>query len=408
MHWIGNDYSNELRSVYLLNRAKNWDEFRNAMRTFISTSQNIVYADVEGNIGLYCCAGVPIRKKGDGLWVSPGWTDEYDWQGTVPFERLPHAFNPPGGEVSSANNKTVGAGYPYHISHWFDSDYRIRRIREMLREKKKHSIESFMRMHADQHSKLADDLKGDIVAAVKKAINLSPVEEKAVALLASWDNVLGKDSAAAALFDQCYLQLMKNIFADEMGEELYGEFISSEVMVSQAVERLWRHKSSAWFDDVATTGVREGFDDVVLKSFKEAVKALDEALGGNPGSWKWGKIHTLVLKHPMGEVKILDRLFCLNRGPFPVGGSFHTVCPYAYDFPAPFHANMGASQRHIFSTANWDDSLTVIPTGNSGVPASDYYCDQSELYVNNEYHSDYMSRPLVEKGAKYTMKITGK
>jgi penicillin amidase len=124
--------------------------------------------------------------------------------------------------------------------------------------------------------------------------------------------------------------------------------------------------------------------------------------------WHWGKIHTLTLEHPLGSVKILDLLFNFNRGPYEVGGSFHTVSPYSYKFNAPFKVNHGASQRHIFPVNNWDESLTVIPTGISGVPASKHYCDQTKLYVSGKYHSDYVSRDLIEKNAKYKMVVTGR
>jgi penicillin amidase len=107
-------------------------------------------------------------------------------------------------------------------------------------------------------------------------------------------------------------------------------------------------------------------------------------------------------------VKILDWLFGFNSGPYEVGGSSHTVCPYSYPEGAPFAVTWGASHRHIYSLADWDESLTVIPTGVSGIPASAHYCDQTELYVSSEYHADYFSRDLVEKNAKYRMIIRGK
>ena len=108
----------------------------------------------------------------------------------------------------------------------------------------------------------------------------------------------------------------------------------------------------------------------------------------------------------MGRVKLLDKLFNLNRGPFEVGGSFHTVCPYSYSFRNPFAVIYGASHRHIYSTADWDQSQSIIPTGTSGIPASPYYCDQTELYLQNKYHNDFVTKELVVNNAKYTMVIS--
>ena len=408
MHWIGNEYSNELRTVYLLNRAKNWDDFRNAVKTFISVSQNVIYTDREGNTGLYCSAGIPIRKKGDGISIYPGWTDEYEWKGIVPFEQRPHSYNPKNGFVSSANNKTVANSYPYYISHWFDLPHRIDRIREMLTEREKLSVDDFKRMHVDHRSKLVAEMKADIIAAIRENPSPTRLEKRSLELFSAWDGVMEKEGAAPAIFEKLYVTLIKNAFADEMGEELYREFISQRIVPKYAMKQIWERRSSRWWDDVNTSDKRETFTDTVQKSFREAVAWLEEELGGNPEKWEWGKIHTLTLRHPMGSVAILDFLFNLNRGSYEVGGSFHTVSPYSYSFKNPFDVTDGASHRHIFVPNNWDESLTVIPTGNSGIAASDYFCDQTDLYVNGRYHHDYFSRELVEKNARYRMVIRGK
>ncbi len=404
MHWAGNDLSNEARAVYLLNRASNWEEFREAVRSFRALSQNIIYADVDGNIGLYCCAGIPIRKLGIG--VVPGETDEYDWQGYVPFEELPHVFNPPSGVVSSANNKSAVDEYPYYISYLFDPGYRIDRIREMLAEKERLSVEDFCRMQADVRSKLAEKMMDDLLAAVKKLEDFSPAEIQALMLLESWDRRMTADSAATVLFEWLYGLLQKNLIEDELGADLGGAYI--RLFAMQYMENIVADKSAASIDDVRTADIRENFVDIVQKSFRQAVADLEKEQGRDPALWRWGRSHRLRLDHPMGTVRLLDRLFHLNRGPFPVGGSSHTVCPYVYVMGDGFDSRFGASHRHIYNLANWDDSLTIIPTGESGIPASPFYCSQTELYVENKYHSDYVSRELIEKNARFKMTIRGK
>lgn len=408
MRWIGNDYSDELRTVYLLNRAENWDQFKDAMRTFISVSQNTVYADVDGNIGLYCAAGIPIRKGGESCAILPGWTDEYDWQGIVPFEELPHNFNPENGLVSSANNKTVGEEYPYYISRWFALPYRIDRIREMLTERDKFSIEDFKRMQTDLKSKLVEKIRDSIVSEVIRSEELSDLERQTLQILSSWEGVLVPTSLEAAVFEKFLGLLLKNVFLDELGEELYAEFISSQLLYEYAVHHFFGEKDSLWCDDVGTEGVKETFASIIQKSFKDAVSALKADFGSDPKGWQWGKLHRLTLIHPLGRVKLLDRLFKFNSGPYEVGGSYHTVCNYSYPFRDPFGVTVGASHRHIYSLGNWDESLTVIPTGVSGIPASPHYCDQTKLYVENQYHPDYFSRDLIQKNAMYRMVIKGK
>jgi penicillin amidase len=408
MRWIGNDYSDELRTVFLLNRAGNWDEFKDAMRTFISVSQNTVYADVDGNIGLYCAAGVPIRKGGESCAILPGWTDEYDWQSMVPFEELPHSFNPENGFVSSANNKTVGEEYPHYISRWFALPYRIDRIREMLAEKDKFSIEDFKRIQGDHRSELVEMIRDSIVFEIDESEDLTDLERNTLEMLSSWDGVLVPASPEAAVFEKFLGILLKNVFLDEMGEELFAGFISSPLLYEYAVHHFFGEKDSLWCDDVGTGGVTETFASIVQKSFKDAVSALKADLGSDPRGWRWGKLHRLTLVHPLGSVKLLDWLFKFNSGPYEVGGSYHTVCNYSYLFRDPFNVTVGASHRHIYSLGNWDESITVIPTGVSGIPASPHYCDQTKPYIENRYHSDYFSRDLVQTNAKYRMVIKAK
>jgi penicillin amidase len=407
MRWIGNDYSNELRSVYLVNRAGNWDEFKEAMSTFISVSQNTVYADVDGNIGLYCCAGVPVRKDGDSNVIFPGWTDEYDWQGIVPFAELPHSLNPERGYESSANNRTTREDYPHYISNWFFPPTRIERIREMLQEKELFSVADFQKMHADQKSKLVERIKPIILAQLEKSENWSDIEKQAFDVFASWDGILAINSPEASIFEKFLGLFAENLLQDEMGDELFFDFLGSGLLRDFTIDNVMAAKDSLWIDDINTPDHKETFTDIVQKSFRDTVAFLKEHHGRNTDNWQWGKIHRLTLAHPLGSVKILDWLFGFNSGPYEVGGSSHTVCPYSYPDNAPFDVTWGASHRHIYNLANWDESLTVIPTGVSGIPASPHYCDQTQLYVENAYHPDYFSRGLVEKNAKYRMIIRG-
>ena len=403
MRWIGNEFSDEVYSVYWLNRAGNWEEFKQAAKYFFSVSQNINYADVDGNIGLYYCAGVPIRK-GKGFFVFPGETDEYDWTGFIPFEELPHVYNPESGYVSSANNRATDETYPYYISQWFLPPHRIERIHEMLEAKEKLSIDDFKSMHSDLHSTLVDDILGDIVGELKDMEDLSTAEKKALELLMSWPGELTEASAATSIFEKMQYHLTKNLIQDELGDELLGEILGNRTLYLNLLVKIFRTKESLWCDDVSRADSEEDFSQVVQKSFRDTVQDLVTNRGEDPEDWEWGKIHKLHLDHPIGSVKILDRVFRLNRGPFPVGGSNHTVCPFSYSFKT-FVSKSGASHRHIYSLANWDESWTVIPTGVSGVPASPHYCDQTSLYLKNQYHHDYINRNLIERSAFYVTKI---
>jgi penicillin G amidase len=404
MRWLGNEFSNEMEGVYKLNRAGNWEEFREAASNFVSVSQNINYADVDGNIGLQTAAGIPVRE-GKGVFVVSGEDDRYDWRGLVPFDELPFTYNPASGFVVSANNRTVSDHYPYHISHWFDQSARYDRIRQMLMEKDKLSVDDFKRMLSDKRSMLTERMLPGLLVELQEMPQPTRNERMAYEMLREWDRLHRPDSPEALVFEKFYNRFLENVLLEGMGEDLYMEFVGDKILVRNLVDQVWTRRESAWLaGDKSFTGPGS-FRDIVHKSFYESIEWLELNHGPNPGRWAWGDVHTLTIGHPLGSVRLLDRVFKFNRGPFSPGGSFHTVCPYSYNYTDPFIIRHGASQRHIYSTANWDNSFTVIPTGISGIPASDHYCDQTRLYINDEFNPDLFSPREVEKAAVYRMRF---
>jgi len=405
MRWLGNEESNEIQSVYLLNRASNWNDFRNALRGFVSVNQNAVYADAKGNIGLQSTIGIPIRE-GDRALVYPGDTTRYDWKGLVPFDELPNVYNPECGYVASANCKTAPADYPYYISDWYILPYRMDRIVEMLKEKDKLSAEDFKRMQGDQKSKMAEKFTAYFLAHLPAKNDWSPSEKAVLGMMQQWDYNLRKERPEALVFEKWYYLTGVNLVKDQMDSLMLKEFTGNKEFFQNFMENMLVLPSDDWADDVTTRGVKEFFGEIIGRSFRQAVQELADAHGEEPASWKWGDAHTFTLKHPLSGVKILDKLFGLSRGPYRVGGSFHTVSPYENPLDKNSAVNHGASERHIFDAGDWDHSLTVIPTGTSGIPSSKHYCDQTEMYLGNRYHSDYVTKEKVEGGKLYEMRFT--
>ena len=273
MHWLGNEYSNEFRTIYLLNRANNWTDFKDALRTFGCVSQNVVYADTEGNIGIHVAANVAIRK-GDHFSIYPGDTDEYDWTGFVPFDSLPHEYNPTRGYVSSANNKSTTDDYPHYISHYFYQPYRIDRIREMLEEKEKLSVTDFQNMQSDNKSKLVEKFLSEIIFEASKINSEDKVVNKSIEILSDWDGILTKESIAASIFEQFYIVFIKNMIKDEMGEELYTKFIKYKIIANNIFEYAWANSFTSWCDDITTKDVKEDYSAIVEKSYLEILNFL--------------------------------------------------------------------------------------------------------------------------------------
>jgi len=396
MKWSGYDQSDEITAVYKLNRASDWEEFRAALKTFRSVSQNFAYADVEGNIGLNTGGGIPLRE-GYGSVIRTGDTDEFDWKGYVSFENLPTSYNPINGSVSSANNKTVSNDYPWYISFRFYPPFRIERIRQMLNEKEKLGIDDFKRMITDQHSEYAALLTPLILKVKENKTEWSVTEKKAIELMADWDYEMKADLVAPAIFEYFRKSFSKNLFEDELGE-LFPQLPAS--LNDNYIYRILTTQPDEWVDNVNTPD-KENLSKIIEKSFTDAVAKLAETYGDNPEEWTWGSIHKISLDHPMGKVKILDKIFSLNSPLYSIGGSNHTVCPYSYG--DGFKVTDGASERHIFNTADWDESYTIIPTGTSGVPASEFYLSQTKAYLEGKFYKDAFTEDAVKASAKYIL-----
>ncbi len=401
MRWIGNEYSNEVRSVYLFNRMKNWEDFRDAASSFIAISQNIAYADRQGNIGIQTTAGIPVRK-GEPYLVYPGDTSLYDWKRILEFEELPYSYNPPSGYVASANNKTIGDEYPWYISNWFDLPNRYEQIRNRLEEKEKHDVSDFESIQADVYSPWAEKLLPWMLKAAEG--QLADAGEKlqdAYYQLEKWDYRMELKSVPATLFEMLFLKMLEGIYKDELGDTLFSEILGQDLLASYHLDKLRQGANSAWIDDVSTPDVVEETGDIVMKALEKTLKELEERMGPEMAGWQWGEFHTLTLKHPLSSVDVLDRAFKLSRGPFPVPGSYHTVSAYSYPLTDFARVGSGSSHRHIFNTADWDDSRVIIPSGISGIPASEYYGSQAKAFAGYQYKKHLFSRDSVEKAARY-------
>ena len=205
---------------------------------------------------------------------------------------------------------------------------------------------------------------------------------------------------APSLFEFFRISLRKNLLADELGD-LYDQLY---YMVGEYyVYRIFRTGPDEWVDNVDTPAT-ETLDDIVLQSFKDCVMSISKQYGHHPEKWKWGNIHKIIIEHPLGSVKILNTLFHLNSAEYSVGGSDHTVSPF-FSFLPGFKVEHGASERHIFNTANWDESYTVIPSGASGVPGSEFYLSQTKTYIEGGFYKDSFSDDAVKAVTKHTLKL---
>ncbi|MFC2134282.1 penicillin acylase family protein [Bacteroidota bacterium] len=394
MRWTGFDISDELFAMYLVNRAANWNEYKEGLRQFHSPGQNFVYADKEGNIGYVCAAKLPNRRHGSPTLIFNGTTSRYDWIGYVPYNEMPKLFNPAQGYIASANNKTV-KDFRYHISNIWEPPSRIQRITELISQKRKHSINDFKNYQNDFYSHFAEDLTPYILNAFKD-INVEEENLKlSLTLLKKWDFIMDQQSQVPTIYGMFFQKLMRNIFLDEMGEVLLNEYIYLANVPYRTILRLLKNRNSIWFDDI-TTDKRERRNDIIRKSLIDALDELAKLLGPDSALWQWGEIHKVTFRHTFhGVSSIIDPL--IDIGPFSMGGDGTTIFMGEYSFTKPFNVRVGPSMRYIFDFAKPDEFQYILTTGQSGHFLSDHYKGMAEQWLKGGYITVNTNLEFVEE-----------
>jgi penicillin amidase len=226
--------------------------------------------------------------------------------------------------------------------------------------------------------------------------------------LRAWNRVLSPESSGGAIYSVLFYRLLENTFRDELGD-LSERFFGGGLTYLEPLNRFVGHSrvtlqnlmlnpESPWFDDIRTSE-RENLSDILEKSLQETAFFLKQRLGPDPSAWRWGSLHQVEIKHPLGKVRPLDKI--LNLGPFEGGGHFSTVLQSAVRPGMDFNLNgWTASNRHIYDPKNWDGSLANIVPGQSGPYGNPHYDDQMELWLNVDHHPLYYSKSKVESEAK--------
>lgn len=406
MRWTLNDALGGIECFMDLNTTKNWEDFKNAVGQYHGPSQNMLYADKDGNIGYYCCGRIPIRaNEGEGPLPMLGWDGMHEWKGYVPFEQNPHLYNPEEGFIVMANNKTVPDNYPYYISRYFLPKYRAERIAELIQQKEKLSVDDNKEIQNDIYSIEAEEITPVIVNALEGERDIDSDVKQVLEHLRIWDFATEDVSIASTLFHVIRMKLIENIFKDELGEDLYREYISAGRGFIKGFHLIMAKDDSKWFDDVATPNEKEGRDDIIRKSVRGAVEELKKKLGKDMTKWQWGKLHQHLSGHLIfKDVKFLKKFF--NIGPFPIGGSNSTVAMAAYSFTQPYLTSLGVSARQIIDFSNRKNDVRVISSGCSGQFNSKFYRNQSKLWRRGEYHPILMDRQEVEESAAAILTLT--
>lgn len=386
LKWVGSEpgTAGYLASLSL-NRAQNWVEFLKALERWKVPSENLVYADVDGNIGWVAAGMTPIRKGWSGLLPVPG-NGKYEWQGFLPLKDLPQAYNPSRHFIATANHNILPPGYDKELGYEWANPTRFLRIAQVLgAAKEKLTVEDFQKLQHDEVSLNARALSATLGEAKNAPAELKPFVE----LLTKWDWRLSKDSAAAVLYEIWLPKLAPAIFKAHVPEAAWRT-VGSRIQPGKVIATL-AIASPQWFgkEPVANR------DALIWKTLAEAVADTKKRLGDDPAKWRWGTLHVAPFTHPLATDAELRSLFNL---PSPErGGDSNTVNNTS---GTGFRQNHGASFREILDVADWDRSVGTNVPGQSAQPGSKHYGDLLPLWAEGKYFPLLYSKAKVEAMAK--------
>lgn len=383
LKWTALDPKNQTIQASLdSNRAKNLDEFKLAIRKHYAPMQNIVMADVEGNIAFEAAGVSPKRNRGSGLGgVVPalGWDKQYDWTEYVPTKNLPADENPSKGWIATANQRVQEANDPHPLTADWSPPYRYQRIEELLEKKTKHDLQSMMEIQADVLSKGSTPL----IPFLQSVKSKHPLSSSALQALSKFDGNMKVDSSAALIFNAWADQLARRIFAPHLKEMFASEY--GKRGLRTGLNHIISEKIEFWCDHPVTKEV-ETCADANQEAFDAALNYLSQRYGNNIEKWSWGEAHQAISEHrPLSRAGIIGSFFEISR-PVPGDGFTVNVGRTGFENPnQPFATYNAASMRAIYDFSDLEKSLFIYQSGQSGWAHTPRYRQYATDWSKNQY-----------------------
>ena len=365
-----------ISAVFELDKAQGWKDFRAAAKKFTVPSQNLVYADVEGNIGYQAPGAIPIRSRGDGRWPVPGWDGKHEWDGYIPFDALPRVLNPDEGLIITANNRVIGDQYRHTLGADTAPGYRSARIRDLLSSKDRLSVRDMTRFQTDTYNPIAEQISESLLE-----VDLDTrFARQGQNTLRAWDRRQDADSPGAAYFSVVWRNLLELTFHDELPRDQWPDGGERWFNV---VRTIIDKPNSHWWDNLATPTIVERREDILREAMVRARDELTMIRSRKVSGWHWGDIHRLTLVNPTlgtSGIGFVDRIF--NRGPVQVGGAGGLVNATAWDAAHGYEVTAVPSMRMVVDLADLDRSRWIQLSGNSGHAYHENYADQLPLWAS--------------------------
>jgi penicillin amidase len=391
LRWTALDRSANLtQSFYMLNYARDWNEFRAALKDYSGPAFNMIYADTKGHIGYYGVGQFPIRKSGDGKLPYDGATDEGEWTGFIPFDALPHLYDPPSGIIVTANSRIVGQSYPYKLTVTALAAYRARRIYTLLQAKPKFSIEDFRAIQGDTYAISGITFVNEFIKELTPVAR--PGSDDALLadlrLLKDWDGRVHPESRAALLVSHMRDAFRKRIITAALGVERANQYSYSNA--DTFVDWLITAKPAGWLPKEF-----KSYAELLRAADSDARAELTKSYGADEQQWIWGREAMVRFMHPLAQVPLIGQQFVI--APFPQQGSLSSL--------PTVNRGSSVSMRLIADPSNWDRTQQGIALGVSGIPSSPHWKDQLDDWRNVTPRAFPFTKSAVEAAARQTLTL---
>lgn len=367
--------NNDFAAFFLLNRAKDWNEFKSALSSYRGASQNFVYADTKGNIGWHIAGAIPLRKTSDGSLPYDGSTSDGDWTGFIPFAELPNLFNPPNGFIMTANQRIAGTDYKYpQLIRDFATPWRARRLNDLLSAEQKHTPDTVAAAQFDSYNIPLANLAKEIVRA-------KAASETTLSTLSAWDGRMTPDSQAAVIVNE-----IRGCLANKIADDSKPAPVNA--IRERLLDRIIRERSSLWLPKAYLD-----YTSFIKACESESLAAIEKRHGADRAAWTWEKLSAARFTHPLSSAPL-------------VGGQFATPNDGLFGSGQTPNVASGVSMRLIATPGNWDLTRHSIPLGQSGNARSPHYKDQFASYKTGEVLGYPFSPEAVKAAAIGTVQFT--
>lgn len=366
IRWTALEPGGLINSYNWLGRAQNWKEFREMLSHVWGPGQNVIYADVDGNIGYTVAARVPIRKKGHGTVPVPGDTDEYEWTGYIPFEQMPQSFNPESGLIVTANARVTGPDYKPYLTDDWEEPYRTARIYDLLHDKHDLRPEDMLKVQTDTYSYPHVFVAEQLIAAAKLTPPKDTRTRKLIEEAKQWNGIADANSTVVPFLDATMYRALNSLLEPYLGKEcaLY------DWRRLAFLQRILTERPARWLP-----AVYKSYDELLTAAADRAVKELEtETKDPNVEDWTWKRFNYLDMLHPIGRTGPLKKLLSVTDE--PQSGTDYS--------PRAASRDHGPSERFVANPADWDQSIILIPAGQSGQPGSEHYKDQFSYWFEGK------------------------